>query len=146
MANAQERSPESGYLFIAGPPESDRAKENIKKVARDPNCIVVYDNFNFMSHTRELAGGKQDEMINLTTAYIVSCLELGGAVQKANFRPRTKVTKRMVIDYILPRRKTIDNASKWLAKHLGAIFENEGTIDGVYKLYEELFKRRLGLD
>ncbi|KAK3360847.1 hypothetical protein B0T24DRAFT_692862 [Lasiosphaeria ovina] len=149
---------------------ADRAKENIKKVARDPNSIVVYDNFNFMSRIRELVGGKKDEMINLITACIVSCPELGGAVQKANFRPRTKITKRMIVDYILPRRETVNNTSKWLVKQalmkifiknvpdmpivkrvkyntslylqLGAIFEDEGTIDGVYKLYEELFKRR----
>ncbi|KAK0723255.1 hypothetical protein B0T26DRAFT_852798 [Lasiosphaeria miniovina] len=93
-----------------------RAKENIKKVARDPNGLLVYDNFNFMNRTRELVSGKKDGMINLTTACIVSCPELGGAVQKANFRPRTKVTKGMVIDYILPRRQIIHKASKWLVK------------------------------
>ncbi|EAQ85709.1 predicted protein [Chaetomium globosum CBS 148.51] len=34
------------------------AKEGIKKVAHDPNAIVVYDNFNFKSRVRELAGGE----------------------------------------------------------------------------------------
>ncbi|KAK3364848.1 hypothetical protein B0T24DRAFT_652198 [Lasiosphaeria ovina] len=89
----------------------ERAKENIKKVARDPNSIIVYDNFNFISRIRELVGGKKDEIINLITAYIISYLELGGAIQKANFRPRTKITKRMIIDYILPRRETVNNTS-----------------------------------
>ncbi|KAK3384608.1 hypothetical protein B0T24DRAFT_646474 [Lasiosphaeria ovina] len=114
---------------------ADRAKENIKKVARDPNSIVVYDNFNFISRTRELVGGKKDEMINLTTACIMSYPELGGAIQKANFRPRTKITKRMIIDYILPRRETVNNASKVKYNtspylQLGTIFKDEGTIDG----------------
>ncbi|KAK3361525.1 hypothetical protein B0T24DRAFT_641770 [Lasiosphaeria ovina] len=55
-------------------------------------------------------------MINLITACIMSCPELGGAIQKANFRPRTKITKRMIIDYILPRRETVNNTLKWLVK------------------------------
>ncbi|KAK3371643.1 hypothetical protein B0T24DRAFT_650512 [Lasiosphaeria ovina] len=91
----------------------ERAKENIKKVARDPNSIMVYDNFNFISRIRELVSGKKDEIINLITAYIISYPELGGAIQKANFRPRTKITKRIIVDYILPRRETGGRSSNY---------------------------------
>ncbi|KAK3364811.1 hypothetical protein B0T24DRAFT_712087 [Lasiosphaeria ovina] len=153
-------------------------KWHTKTSYRDPrsyrNMVVVYDNFNFMNRTREPVGGKQDEMINLTTTCIVACPGLAGALQSSNFRPRTPFTKKMIINYILPRRKTVDNAPRWLLKQafmkiftkkdmpempvvkrvkfetspylqVGAIFEDEGTIDGLVSTKLEDIDERITL-
>ena len=58
-----------------------KAKKVIKLIAYDLNGIIVYDNFNFMNRTRELVGGRKDEMVNLITACLVSCLELYGPLR-----------------------------------------------------------------
>ena len=52
-----------------------RVKEVIKLVVYDPNGIIVYNNFNFINWIRELAGGRKDEIVNLITACLISCLE-----------------------------------------------------------------------
>ena len=59
-----------------------RVKEVIKLVAYDSNGIVVYDHFNFINRIRELAGGRKNEIVNLTTAYLVSCPELYGPLRQ----------------------------------------------------------------
>ncbi|KAI1820669.1 hypothetical protein F4861DRAFT_542738 [Xylaria intraflava] len=148
------------------------AENNIKRVAHDPDGIIVYDNFNFMNRVRELAGGKQDQFVNLTTACLVACPTLKGPLLQRSLNLRQKFTHDMILKYLLPRRPSLDEASKYLLKfslkdlfkledppeypavdvvtykespyiQLGAIFENEGTIDGVYQVHEELWKRRL---
>ncbi|KAK3360956.1 hypothetical protein B0T24DRAFT_586027 [Lasiosphaeria ovina] len=149
-----------------------QAKDNIKAAAHDPNGIIVYDNFNFMNRIRELAGGRQHHFVNLTTTCLVTCPELNGPLQQSSLDLTQRFTRQMVIQHLLPRQPSVDAASKWLLKYafmqvfakgsapemptvkrvtykespflqIGAIFENEGTIDGVYKLHEELWKRRL---
>lgn len=152
---------------------AQHAKDGIKKVSRDPNSVVVYDNFNFKNRVRELAGGKQDQFINLTTALLVACPELNGPFKQSDIDMTVQFTRKMVIDYLLPRRPVVNATSRWLVKHafrklfkrdiepmpivkrvtfprspyiqLGAIFEDEGTIDGVYRLHETLFKDRLDM-
>lgn len=151
------------------------AYKNIKRAAHDPNGVIVYDNFNFLNRVRELAGGKQAEMINLTTACLVGCPELEGPLLRKSLNLKQPFTRTMVLKYLLPRPGSLDVASKYLLKfsimklifsgdksklpkfpsvkrvtyqnspylQLGAIFEDEGTISGVYKLHEELWKKRL---
>ena len=151
-----------------------KAKENIKRAAHDPNGIIVYDNFNFLNRIRELAGGKQDQFVNLTTSCLVACPELNGPLNQSSLNLTQPFTKPMVVAHLLPRKPTFNVASKWLLKHalmkvfrrrdintdmpvvqrvsylnspflqLGAVFEDEGTISGVYKLHEEIWHRRLG--
>ncbi|KAK4233870.1 hypothetical protein C8A03DRAFT_19131 [Achaetomium macrosporum] len=152
----------------------DKAKRNIKRAAHDPNGVIVYDNFNFKNRIRELAGGRQDQFVNLTTACLIACPELNGPLKQASLDRTQRFTREMVVQYLLPRRATVDKASKWLMEHallkvfakqdekppkmpvvkrvayktspilqLGAIFEDEGTIAGVFNLHEELWKRRL---
>ncbi|KAI1818892.1 hypothetical protein F4861DRAFT_544588, partial [Xylaria intraflava] len=151
---------------------SEVAEKNIRRVAHDPDGVVVYDNFNFMNRVRELAGGKQDHFVNLTTACLVACPSLKGPLFQRSLNLRQKFTHDMILTYLLPRRPSLDEASKYLLKfaimdlfkledppeypavdlvsysdspyiQLGAIFENEGTIDGVYQVHEELWKHRL---
>lgn len=151
------------------------AQKNIKLAAHDPNAVIVYDNFNFMNRIRELAGGKKDRMVNLTTACLIACPELDGPLKQSSFNLTKKFTKQMELQYLVPHEdKALDSVSRYLvnfaigkvmkaekddlAKYpgkkcltfkespilqLGAIFEDEGTLDGVYNLHEELFKRRL---
>ncbi|KAK4232867.1 hypothetical protein C8A03DRAFT_19939, partial [Achaetomium macrosporum] len=151
-----------------------KARSNFQRAAHDPNSVVVYDNFNFKNRIRELAGGRQDQFVNLTTACLVCCPELNGPLKQSSFDLTQRFTVDMAIDYLMPRRVTVDRASRWLMGHafmqvfakegqkgpeypvvnavkyedspylpIGAIFEDEGKIDGVYKLHEELWQRRL---
>ncbi|EAQ85232.1 predicted protein [Chaetomium globosum CBS 148.51] len=153
---------------------AEQAKKNLKKAAHDPNGVIFYDNFNFKSNVRELVGGKQAQMINLTTASLVGCPELNGPLKQSSLDTTQPFTREMVIKHLLPRRKTFDKASKWLMEYallkvfgrddeelptlpvvrrvtykespclqIGAIFEDEGTLAGVYRLHEELWLRRL---
>lgn len=149
------------------------AKRNLKRAAHDPNGVIVYDNFNFKNRIRELAGGRQDQFINLTTACLVDCPELNGPLKQSSLDLTQRFTKDMVIQYLLPRPRRVDSKSKWLMAYafktlfkkkgtpppyspvaqvqykdspflqIGAIFEDEGTIEGVYRLHEELWQRRL---
>ncbi|KAL2754895.1 hypothetical protein ACRALDRAFT_2107762, partial [Sodiomyces alcalophilus JCM 7366] len=54
--------------------------EDIKRVAYNPNSIIVYNNFNFINRVRDLAGGKQDHFVNLTTSLLVSYPSLNGPI------------------------------------------------------------------
>ncbi|KAK7752206.1 hypothetical protein SLS62_005740 [Diatrype stigma] len=152
-----------------------QAEKNIKRVAHDPTGVIVYDNFNFLNKVRELVGGKQAQMINLTTSCLVSCPELQGPLSQRSLNLKQPFTRSMILKYLLPRPPSLDKVSKYLVKfsimkliypdekdklpkfpavqcvnykespylQLGAIFEDEGTVEGVYKLHEELWKRRL---
>ncbi|KAK4232741.1 hypothetical protein C8A03DRAFT_20029, partial [Achaetomium macrosporum] len=104
----------------------------------------------------------------------VACPELNGPLKQSSFDLTQRVTKDMVVNYVVPRRKTVDIASRWLMGHafmqvfgkegdkgpkypvvkavkyeespyleIGAIWETEGTTDGVYRVHEELWLRRL---
>lgn len=82
---------------------AEQAKKNLKKAAHDPNGVIVYDNFNFKSNVRELVGGKQAQMINLTTASLVGCPELNGPLKQSSLDMTQPFTREMVIKYLLPR-------------------------------------------
>ncbi|KAI1827953.1 hypothetical protein F4861DRAFT_535389 [Xylaria intraflava] len=148
------------------------AENRLKKVAHDPNGVIVYDNFNFANRVQELAGGKQDHFVNLTTACLVACPSLNGPLSQKSLNLKQHFTKAMVLNYLMPRKPSLDAVSQYLVKfsiknlfkledvpafpevqrvtyssspylQIGAIFEDEGTIDGVYRVHEELWQRRL---
>ena len=47
-------------------------KGELRVQARDPQAVVVYDNFNFMDHVRDQTLGNFDIMRNLTTGLLVT--------------------------------------------------------------------------
>jgi hypothetical protein len=111
---------------------------------------------------------------------LVACPELNGPWKQEHINRTALFTRAMIINYVLPRPKSVNVASKWLMKQsffkacrfkdvegneppvpirpvvrkvtyksspylqLGVVFEDEGRIDGVYRLHETLYNDRLG--
>jgi hypothetical protein len=150
------------------------AKAKLKQVAHDPTGVVVYDNFNFLNRIQELAGGRQNQFVNLTTACLVSCPEIDGPLLQSSINRAQRFTMKMVRESMIRQPQTRDIASRLLVKfsigkllgvekknlpkwpevkqvhyeespflQIGAIWEDEGTIQGVYNIHEELWKQRL---
>lgn len=92
----------------------EKAKENMKRAAHDPNAVVVYDNFNFMNRVQELAGGNRDKMVNLTTACLLACPEFNGPLLRSSINPSQPFTRQMVLSHILPRRRQSSLVHKFL--------------------------------
>jgi hypothetical protein len=153
--------------------------------ARDPQTVVVYDNFNFMDHVRDQTLGNYDIMRNLTTGLLVvsSALPTNGLTQKMLRRHVTLDAREMLLQnqfqqdaasealtryFILnaisqlhPVVKTSvysDNAFpeppvfEILQSHrtkmfqLGAIFQDEGTLEGTYSVHDEIWKNQFGFE
>jgi hypothetical protein len=151
---------------------AQQAEKDIIRAAHDPNAVVVYDNFNYLDKVQDLSGGKQAIQRNLTTALLVQCPDLGGKILQSDVDLTQPFTRKMAEEYLVPRKKSIDYAARHLLTdllykifapkdapefpsiekvsftvtpylQLGSIEEDEGTIEGVYRLHEELFNVRL---
>ncbi|ROT34755.1 hypothetical protein SODALDRAFT_285893, partial [Sodiomyces alkalinus F11] len=54
--------------------------EDIKRVAYNPNSVIIYNNFNFINRVRDLTSNKQDYFISLITSLLVNCPSLNGPI------------------------------------------------------------------
>jgi hypothetical protein len=91
-----------------------KATATIKRVAHDPTGVIVYDDFNYKDRGQDLAGEKQDQMVNLTVSMLDSCPELKGPMDQRSIDRTVKFTRKLILEQIIPRKPSLDVASRWL--------------------------------
>jgi hypothetical protein len=91
-------------------------KGELRVQARDPQAVVVYDNFNFMDHVRDQTLGNFDIMRNLTTGLLVtsSALPIDGLTQRMFRRHVALDSEKMLLSSQFRR----DAASQALTRYL----------------------------
>jgi hypothetical protein len=151
--------------------------------ARDPQSVVVYDNFNFMDYVRDQTLGNYDIMRNLTTGLLVvsSALPINGLTQSMlrrhvaldardilqNFQQDAAseelsryfilnaisqlhpvVRTSVYSDNVFPEPPVFETLQAHRTKmfQLGAIFQDEGTLEGTYSVHDEIWKKQFGFE
>jgi hypothetical protein len=151
--------------------------------ARNPQSVVVYDNFNFMDNVRDQTLGNYDIMRNLTTGLLVvsSALPTSGLTQSILRRHVPLDAREMLLrdhfqqdeasealsryfilnaigqlhpvvrtsvygDSAFPEPPVFDILPAHRTKmfQLGAIFQDEGTLEGTYAVHDEIWKKQFG--
>ncbi|TEY20092.1 hypothetical protein BOTCAL_1824g00010 [Botryotinia calthae] len=112
--------------------------------------MVVYNNFNFKKIIRDESLGYTEGIKNLTTAILILCPELPLlGFKQAMYNPTIPLDFRDILDFTglaadpffcqikcIPVNKT----KYW---QLSDIHTNKGTIDGTYKVHNNIFKTQL---
>ena len=91
-------------------------KGELRVQARDPQAVVVYDNFNFMDHLRDQTLGNFDIMRNLTTGLLVtsSASSIGGLTQRMFRRHVALDSEKMLLSSQFRRDETSQALTRYL--------------------------------
>lgn len=115
---------------------AQRARQTVHGMARNPQCIIAYDNLNFLNTIRDHAlGSSRARFINVTTGLVVICPSLPPAgLQQSMFNPRHKLNIKTIVTCAgLRHDETARQISRFfIAEALSSVFS-----DAISKIFNQ---------